>query len=216
MKNTHPVYKLGDGTVVPSATQVLKIISKGGLAPAANKLGLQGINSNVYWNDLAEVGTIAHHLIACHLKKAKPDLSNCRKFQIDKAENSFLSYLEWEKGHKIEPVILETPMVSESLRFGGTPDCVCHLDGSSDLTLIDFKTGGIYDEAYYQVSAYSELLIDNGHRVANAIVLGIPRTLDESFDEVKFDSFHAGFMIFKKCLDLYTAIAEYKHLNKTK
>ena len=209
-KNKHQEYFLKDGTKVPGVTTVLGIIAKPALAPAANKLGLLGINSTIHWRELADIGTLAHYLILSHLKKVKPDTSDYRKDFIDKAENSFLSYLEWEKGHKIEPVLLETPLVSEWYRYGGTPDCVCHLDEKDDLTLLDFKTGGIYREHYWQLAAYGQLLNDT-HYVNDGIILGIPRTVDESFNEKIIDDLSLGWYPFKKCLELYNSIREYEN-----
>src|SRR3972149_9635052 len=96
-RRPHQKYYLKDGTEVPGVTTPLKIISIPALAPAANKLGLQNINSNIFWLELADIGTIAHFLILQHLKSvSKPDISEIGEFskkQIDSAENSFLSYL---------------------------------------------------------------------------------------------------------------------------
>ncbi len=209
----HTEYFLSDGSQVPGVTTVLGIIAKPALAPAANKLGLLGINSNIHWRELADIGTIAHYLILSHLKKVKPDTSEYRKDLIDKAENSFLSYLEWEKEHKIEPVLLETPLVSEVFYYGGTPDCVCHLDGKKNLTLIDYKSGGIYKEHYWQVSAYAQLLSENNYLIGEAFILGIPRTVDESFDDRWLDNnrLELGFNPFMQSLSLYNAIRNYEN-----
>ncbi len=210
MSKIHHVYKLESGEVVPGVTTVLGIIAKQALAPAANKLGLLGINSNILWRELADIGTIAHYLILCHLKKVKPDTSDYRKDLIDKAENSFLSYLEWARNHKIEPVLLETPLVSEVFGFGMTMDILCHLDEKSILTLIDVKTGNIYDEAYYQGCAYINGLYEHHYKPEELLILGIPRTVDENFTEKWFYDFAPGFKIFLDCLNLNRDIGEYK------
>ena len=210
----HAKYFLSDGTQVAGVTTALSIIAKPALAPAANKLGLLGINSNIYWRELADIGTISHYLILCYLKKIKPDTSEYKKDLIDKAENSFLSYLEWEKNHKIEPVLLETPLVSEVFKFGMTMDILCHLDEKSILTLIDVKTGSIYDEAYYQGCAYINGLHEHNYGPEELLILGIPRTVDENFTEKWFYEFVPGFKIFMDCLELYTAIKNYKEAIK--
>jgi len=214
---SHVEYRTKDGGIVPSVTQVLKIISIPALAPAANRLGLLGINSNTYWKELADIGTISHFLILCYLKKVKPDTSGYKKNLVDKAENSFLSYLDWEKNHKIEPVLLETPLVSEVFKFGGTPDCVCHLDDKEGLTLLDFKTGGIYKEHYWQIAGYTCLLEENGYSIDDGIILGIPRTVDEFFIEQEIEHIHiqaSGLIPFLKCLELYNAIKDYEEATK--
>ena len=211
-KNKHQEYFTKDGARAPGVTTVLGIIAKPALAPAANKLGLQGINSNIRWREQADIGSIAHYLILCHLKKVKPDTSEYSKTLIDKAENSFLSYLEWAKGHKIEPVLLETPLVSEVFKYGGTPDNVCHLDEKTTLTLLDLKTGGIYKEHYWQLSGYAQLLLENNYPVDDGLILGIPRTVDESFIEAPLDKdrLKLGLDPFLCALDLYNAIKNYE------
>lgn len=212
----HQEYFLKDGTKVPGVTTVLSIIAKLALAPAANKLGLLGINSTIHWRGLANIGTIAHYLILCHLKKINPDTSEYHKSYIDKAENSFLSYLEWEKNHKIEPVLLETPLVSEWYRYGGTPDCICHLDGKEELTLLDYKSGRIYKEHYWQIAAYAQLLIDTEYCPNNAIILGIPRTVDDSFDEKIINDPSLGWHPFLAILGAYNSIKDYENQIKEK
>lgn len=205
----HQKYFLKDGTQVPGVTTVLKVINLPALAPAANKLGLLGINSNILWRDLAEIGTIAHAMILSHLKNENFDTAPYRYNLIDRAENSFLSYLEWEKGHKIEPVLLETPLVSEFLRYGGTLDLLCHLDEQVWLTLIDFKTGGIYKEAYWQIAGYAQLLTEHDYTPVDAVILGIPRTVDEHFNEQLITEPSLGLYPFIKALDLYNAMRNY-------
>ncbi len=212
----HQEYPLKSGEKAPGVTTVLGIIAKPALAPAANRLGLQNINSTIHWRELADIGSIAHFLILKHLQGIqKPDITELGTFSksmIDRAENSFLSYLQWEKGHKIEPVLLETPLVSEIFKYGGTPDCVCHLDEQPWLTLQDFKTGGIYKEHYWQLSAYAQLLLGNGTRIENGLILGIPRTADESFQEQWIDKggLQLGLDPFLCALDLYGAIKNYE------
>ena len=50
------------------------------------------------------------------------------------------SFYEWEKQHKLEPLILEIPLVSDIYGFGGTPDFIGKVDGN--LEILDYKSGG--------------------------------------------------------------------------
>ena len=198
----HIRYKNKEGKIIPGATTVVGLLNKPQLIIWANRLGLQGIDSTAYRDGAARMGILAHDYILCHHKGIKPDLTDYSKVEIDAAENSFLSYLEWLKGHKLEPLLLETPLVSEEYQFGGTPDCLCMLDG--EIALIDYKTGGIYKEAYYQTCAYRQLLVENERRVPNKIIiLGIPRTPDESFKTEVYTEFDTGWEIFKHLLSIY-------------
>jgi hypothetical protein len=127
--------------------------------------------------------------------------------QIDLAENCFLSYLSWEKNHALKPIALETPLVSELHRYGGTADFYGLIDGVP--SLLDFKTGkAIYPEHFIQLAGYAPLLIEN--RLAEGPieafrVLNIPRGETESFDEKVRTALNAEWIIFKAALAIYSA-----------
>jgi len=197
--NAHQRYKLLDGTMVPGTTTITGLLNKPALIIWANRLGLQGIDSSKFRDDKADIGTLAHEMILAHLSKRKPETEDYSKNQIDAAENSFLSYLEWEKQHIIEPKLTEFKAVSELYKYGGAFDFYGSIDGT--LEVVDFKTGsGIYDEMWLQISAYGKLIPEPIQRYR---ILNIPRTEDESFkEEVKTDlSLH--FEAFLKLLDFY-------------
>lgn len=182
-KHNHTVYKDKDGIRLPGVTTITAELgwNKGVLISWANKLGLKGIESAKYVDDKADIGTLAHQMILDHLRQTKTDTSDYSKNQIDLAENCLLSYFAWEKGKTIEPILLETPLISETYKFGGTMDCFAKIDGV--VTLCDFKTGkGIYDEYFIQVAGgYLLLLQENSHKVEKIQILNIPRSEDEAF-----------------------------------
>ncbi|NLH62486.1 MAG: PD-(D/E)XK nuclease family protein [Ignavibacteriales bacterium] len=201
--NAHTIYKLKDNTRVPSVTTIVGLLDKSKfLVPWANRLGLQGIDSSKYVDALAEVGTLAHQMILDYFKKVETDFSDYSPETRDKAENSFLSFLEWAKGKDIEPLALEIEAVSESLRFGGKFDFYGLVNGIK--TLIDFKTGsGIYDEMGIQLSAYRYLLIENNlGDPEQCMIVRIPRDETETFEVKSFET-KDNFEIFKRLLEIY-------------
>ena len=198
----HTVYKLADGSRVPGVTTYLGVLNKPALIPWANKLGLQGIDSSKYVDNLADIGTLAHSMIMAHLKGKGVDTSEYSKTQIDLAENSFLSYLEWEKHHEVEPILVETPLVSEEYRFGGTLDLLAKVDGVN--TLIDFKTGkAIYPEHGIQVAAYYMLALEYGYTISKALILRIGRDESEGFEIKPVENLEANWEVFTHCLAIY-------------
>lgn len=198
----HQRYRLADKTIVPGVTSPLGILAKPALIPWANKLGLQGIDVNKYVDDKASIGSLAHAMILAHFDGQAADTSDYTANQINAAENSFLSFLEWVKKYDIEPVLVEASLVSETLRYGGTIDLFAQINDTP--TLVDFKTGsGIYDEHWYQVAAYRYLLAENNYLVDAVKILNIPRTEDESFREETRSRLDREFDIFHKCLDIY-------------
>jgi len=203
----HIRYKLPDGTIVPGVTTVTGSQigwNKQVLINWANRIGLQGIDSNKYKDDKADIGTLAHAMVTDWLLGIKTDTSDYSKNQIEAAENSALSFYEWAKNKRIKPVLVEIPLVSKKHKFGGTPDIYADING--ELELIDLKTGsGIYEEMIIQVAAYGELLTENNHEVGNIRILNIPRTEDEAFMERVISGKQRGiaWKIFLNCLKNY-------------
>jgi len=203
------IYKTTEGKRVPGVTTIIGSNlgwNKRVLMNWANRMGLQGVDSNKYTDDKAQIGTLAHKMIMDYLMGNTTDTSDYSKNTIDKAENAVLSFLEWEKGHKLEPIALEKSLVSDTLLYGGTSDYIGKVNGS--IELIDFKTGsGIYDEAVIQVSAYTHLILecDVVERIQGVRILNIPRSEDESFVErmVSVEELDITWDIFKSCLDLH-------------
>lgn len=198
----HIVYKKKDGTIVAGVTTILGELAKPALLVWANNIGLQGIIMSKYVDALANIGKLGHYLILCHLKNESPELSDYSKNEIDKAENCFLKYLEWEKGKVIEPILLETPVVTEQLSYGGTPDFYGKIDGV--LTVMDFKTSNeIFDDMLYQVAAYTHLLEHQGYKVEQVKILQIGRDEVEGFGEKTLQDWFLYFDIFKLALEIY-------------
>jgi hypothetical protein len=180
-------YTLADGTRVPGVTTVLGVLNKPGLVTWANNLGLEGIDCRKFVDVLGRIGTLAHHLVLCHLTGETPDLDAYSAEERDRAENALISFFAWEKDHEVHVVQTEFPMVSERYRFGGTVDLIANIDGIS--TLVDFKTSkAIFPEHICQVAAYLTLAVENYFPVKQARVLRIGRTEDEGFDDKKFDA----------------------------
>lgn len=203
----HIIYKY-DGVRVPGVTTVIGLRAKPALVKWANNLGLQGIDSSKFTDDKAMIGTLAHEMILNHFKSVETDTSDYSKNQIDAAENSLLSFFAWEKGKQIAPVLMESPLTCPMM-YGGTIDLYCQMDGQP--TLVDFKTGnGIYDEHYYQLCAYRNLLLENEYDVKTAYILNIPRTEDESFHEKVYYDFDKGWEWFKAMLRIYQIESQIK------
>lgn len=205
----HIRYELPDGTKVPGVTTVLGVLNKPALVIWANRLGLQGIDSSKYRDEMADIGTLAHQMIVDNFKGEETDTSEYSKSQIELAENCLLSFWAWEKGHKIEVIMAEAQLVSAQYGYGGTIDCFCKLDGQP--TLLDFKTGkAIYTEFFYQLAAYEQLLAEAGHLIEVTRILRIGRDADEGFEERSVGKLDKQFELFKHCLAIYNLMKEVK------
>jgi len=200
--SVHTVYKLADGQRVPSVTTYLGVLAKPALISWAWELGVQGLDFRKVKDQAGDIGTLVHYLVLCDLQGKEPDLLDCSPNELRLAEVSMSKYQEWKNGQVIEPILLETPLVSEVYKFGGTPDFYGKVGGK--LTLLDFKTGkAIYDEAFYQVSAYKKLLEEHGHNVEQVKVLRVGKSDDEGFEERSVGNLEKHWELFLCCQKIY-------------
>jgi len=202
----HIRYRTRDGAIVPGVTTVLGgVLAKPALVPWANKLGLQGIDVSKYVDDKASIGTLGHAMVTDKLTGKETETADYTANQIKAAENCAGLFWQWEKKNPIEKVVfVETPLVSELHRYGGTQDIYCVIGGKHEL--IDLKTGkAIYAEYTYQLSALRELLLEHGYPVDGVRVLNIPRSEDETFSEkiCTPKEIETGWKIFLACLEIH-------------
>lgn len=200
----HIRYRNAEDKIVVGVTTALGVLAKPALIGWANKLGLKGIDSTKYVDDLADVGTCAHYLIECDLKQEEPNLDDYAPSVVKLAENAFLKYLEWKRGKDIELLLPpETPLVSELYQFGGTIDIYVKLDGRH--TLIDIKTSGsgIWPEMRHQVAAYKHLLAYNNYTVDDVMILRVGRSENEGFEYATIGNLDKHFELFLHCLAIY-------------
>jgi hypothetical protein len=201
----HTRYTLADGTPVPSVTTVLgAVLAKPALIHWAWKCGTEGVDYKRYRDAAAEIGTLAHYLIACDLRGVTAELGEWSEDQITRAGHAVKAWQDWKRGKKLEVRAGEMQLVSEQLRFGGTCDLIAVVDGLP--TLVDFKTGkGIYDEHLYQVAGGYTLLLHEycGEPPAEVRILRIPRTKDESFEERRVEEYDAYQSLFLHALAIY-------------
>ena len=201
---THTQYRNKNKTRLPGVTTITGELgwNKRVLMKWANNLGLQGIDSSKYTDDKADIGTLAHAMVTNELLGKPTDTSDYSENQIEQALNCKKSWDEWRKGKKIEPILIEEPLVSEIYQYGGTPDIYALVDGVKEL--IDLKTGkGIYPEYYIQVVAYRQLLQEQGHMVDKIRILNIPRSDDESFQQKIVTKLGVCWGIFYNLLLIY-------------
>ncbi len=206
---THTRYRNSKGDIVPGVTTILGVLNKPALVHWAWDLGSKGIDYRKFRDDKADIGTLAHYLIMCDLTGEEPDTSDYSEKQIDQAENSVLSYLEWKKKKKVEPIFVEKGLVSDGLGYGGTIDLFAKIDGVP--TIVDFKTSkAIYPEMISQLAAYERLLIDNSHTVSQVRILRIGRDEDEGFEERTITDLNKEWLIYEHCLGIYKLQKEIK------
>ena len=185
VRKPKPRYITTDGEWVPGVTTVIGLRAKDALVPWAFKIGKENpelSSIREYVDELASIGSAAHEIIGAHLLGADPDLRDFTPATVEAAAIPVSKYREWAKGKDIQIIASEKQYVSDRFRFGGTVDVLAKIDGVT--TILDFKTGkAIYDEMFYQVAAYAELVAETGLRVDAIRILQIGRTGAEGFTE---------------------------------
>ena len=159
----HPIYYDKNNNEVPSVTTILKILNKPELVDWANFMGLHKINSKLYTEKAANVGTYVHYYIEKLCKKKiirlpylKEDLD--RK-QIIKFRNAVNSFKKFKKDYKPKFLYNEISIVNEKYKFAGTVDCICSINNKN--YIIDFKTSKkAYPSYFLQLAAY-DILFNN-------------------------------------------------------
>ena len=172
----HTRYYTANGTLVPGVTTVTGLLNKPALVIWANRLGLEGINTNDYVDKAAKIGTLIHYLVECHITKKTPELY----------------------GNELQ-------LVSEKYKYGGSMDFYAKVDGELEI-LDFKSGKGIYDEHFLQVGGgYGQLAIENGKPFKRIRILNIGRNENEPFDEKVISLVQARkyFKIFKNLIDIY-------------
>lgn len=199
----HTRYYNKEGTWLVGVTTVVGLEAKPFLVGWANNLGLEGVDCRKYKDEMADIGSCAHLIIQHKFKDGELNLDDYTPNQVEQAKVCVSKFDDWHKNNQFEVILCEPEggLVSEKYQFGGTPDIYCDLRGKK--TLVDFKTGGIYDSAFTQVSAYKQLLEENGYPVEEIKILKISRSEKETFDERRVYSTELHWNKFLNLLEIY-------------
>ena len=112
----------------------------------------------------------------------------------------FGNFLEWLKTHRVEPILIEEPLVSERYKYGGQPDLYARINDK--LTLLDIKTGkAVYAETWYQLAGYDILLSEHGRLLQQYQVLRLGQ--DGTWEDPVRTELKKEKRIFKDLLDIY-------------
>jgi len=155
-EKTH-VYKVG-GEVFPSVTTIMKPLSRS---------YYDGVSEEML-NNAANRGQIVHNAIEVW-----------NDFQIEDIPSElcgyFTAYKDWFE--KNNPVLKasEMRMYHPLLRYAGTCDQLCEING--ELVLIDYKTSSNVIDMMYgvQLEAYSQMLKAEGINVDKKLVLHLKK-----------------------------------------
>lgn len=192
---------------LPGVTTVLNVLDKPGLPKWANNLGLQGIDSNRFLSETAEIGSLTHEMVLAYFSKKPYDASDYSTNQVKKAKKALTLFHKWVEVYNPKPILVEKPLVSHRFGYGGTIDLYATLTigGQVFHELCDFKTGsGPWPTHFAQLAAYQNLLLENGYFCDNCRLVRIPADFEEnSFSESQLLSLDKYWTLFLHCLAIY-------------
>ena len=152
-------YRLKDGSRVPGASTIAKLISDpGGLLHWAWTEGVEGRDYRETRDKAASAGTLVHEAAEAWKHGVPYEWVGPPEI-IAKAKVGYGAFLEWTEQTKLTIEQSEVSLVSEVYRFGGTFDAI--LLGNKRV-MTDIKTSAsVYPEHLLQISAYSRLWTDH-------------------------------------------------------
>lgn len=165
-----------DGLKIPGVTTVIgRFKESGALIRWAYNQGVAGVELYEKRDAAADVGTYVHNLIEGCLRDGTTDAApppGMSDQNIARARSAFQAFQAWHVGSRLTIKPLETHLVSEIHRYGGTPDAIAEEGDSKKLSLIDWKSSkSFYNDNLIQLAAYVELW--NEKRPARKIDGGI-------------------------------------------
>jgi len=97
----------------------------------------------------------------------------------------------WFRDSDLQILASELMVYHAAYKYAGTIDLVCRHEGSAELVVIDVKTGGVFDEAAMQISAYATALeYLTNDPISEAWVLQLPRERPDKWDADKLYEVH--------------------------
>jgi hypothetical protein len=165
-KGRPTAYKLADGTRVPSVTTITSARKAGveALLVWANRMGQEGKDHREVRQQAADAGSMVHAMVenSIHGRDKWEGIPPLDEKTNAQAEQGFSSFQDWSRVMHVQYLATETPMVSESFRYGGTPDALGTVDGK--LALLDWKSSNaVYGDYIIQLAAY-KVLCEEDHR----------------------------------------------------
>lgn len=169
-------YRLADNTRVPSVTTITgRFKDSGALIRWAYRCGQDGIDIDAAKDKAGTAGSIAHGWIEQYVNgEPTPALHEGADEMAALAWGGYSAFLEWAAMAHLDISETETPLISETHRYGGTLDAVGLVSGQKKL--LDWKTSnGVYLEYVVQLAAYRNLLRerDGDDAPASAMLLRV-------------------------------------------
>lgn len=187
-------YYTSDGVLRPGVTTLTGQLNKPALLRWVAKVTKEGKDYEEERDSAGDRGTDVHDMIMRFWKGEEVAMVG------DIQTRCFERFLDWLEGETILPILLEQPLISEKLGFGGQFDLFAEI--SRKHTLLDVKTSkAIYENNWYQLAGYDILLREHGYKPKQYAILRLGQ--DGSFEYVVRTELKKERRIFKHLLGIY-------------
>lgn len=199
----------------PSVTTILEVYPKGIFFE--NWLKTEGQNSDQKKNDAGKRGTIVHEMIESFLKGNK--ISFARDYTQEEAYYTvdewrmFERFVDFYSTNRPQIEAIEFVFASDELKYGGTIDCICTINGKR--WLIDWKTSAnVYPSYEFQLSAYAKAWneLNPNHKIDNTAILWLnakTRGIDKTGKKIQGEGWQ--FVTFDRCYEESFKIFQFVH-----
>lgn len=156
-----------DGKLYPSVTTVLSIIRKPQLERWRGEIGNE--NADFIMEEAGELGSEVHRIAEAVSRNISWKTDDPDIHTMGRALNEWFC-------ENVEKVYATEHFVFNSLyRYAGRLDLIATIKGDPLPSVIDFKTGGVWPEAYLQLAAYKKACETCGLETWRRIVIHIDK-----------------------------------------
>jgi hypothetical protein len=203
----HQSYFNAAGERLPSVTTITGF-AKPDLGWWHNKQGLAGIDTQVYVQRTADIGTVTHARIEATLTRRIFDESNIDPDVVAQSLHGYRRFMAWWEEQGYRPHANELRLVSERLQVGGTLDIIAATRAEA-LVLLDIKaTNGIHREHKVQVAGgYAPMFRETtGIEFAEVWIVRVGREANDKLQAVQVKNRRACERAFRSLRRAYAAL----------
>jgi hypothetical protein len=211
----HQSYFNRNGDRLPSVTTITGM-AKPELSWWHNQQGRKGVDTQVYVQRTADIGTVTHARIEATLTGRTLDESNLDPDIAHQSKNGYHRFMQWWEDQGYTVHANELRMVSERLQVGGTLDIVAR-HGRRRI-LLDIKaTNGIHREHKIQVAGGYALMYHEitGRRFDEVWIVRVGREVHDKLEAVQVTNRRAYEKAFRSLRRAYADLEALKENHGT-
>ncbi len=184
-------------------TDVCNVLRKPGLENWKARVGEE--EARRIGNETSEYGELVHKVTALNDEGKMKDVEVMLK-KYEWLVPHWVAWFDWVGEWVKQIIIIEKVVWSVKMKCAGKVDRVVIMKGDRDLSILDIKTGSLYDEIGMQLHGYKMIYNEgNGKKVKRTMAVQLPR-LNPGVVKVKEYDNKKYTHGFKAALELYRSM----------